>query len=583
MTINSSGTFRRGGDAEQEDSERLVENYKAESWKSWPNEAGFIGLEEHRGPISLNVKGHIPSWAAGALYRTGPGQNVIENTSRGTHHVSHWFDGFAHTHKFDIIPPEDPEASATVTYSSRRQTPDLVEDIKKRGWRASISFAQRADPCVGIFSKMMATFRPAPSGANHNVVVERNVPGFPSGLAKDEAAGHRTGTNNLFMLTDAATIREIHPDTLEPMAINNPATLNPLLKGQMACAHAPRDPQTGDLFNFNLEMGRRPTYRIFRANASTGTVDILATLPAPELRAAYIHSMFLTENYVVLCVPSSHLGWNGAKVPYVNNIAEAIEPFDESRKTQWVVVDRRHGKGVVGRFTTPAGFFFHAVNAFEDEVPRDDGEGTDLNFDVIWYENTDIIKSFYLDVILDRGDAARKLWNQDGGSKTCPPRLNRWRFRLCPDPQTQPYRADSPSASGELVFSIPAPHAGELPTINPARATLPYRYVYGNGTRGLSTLIDCLVKTDLETRAATIWAAPTGHTPGEAIFVARPDAEAGAAEDDGVLLSVVLDGPAQRSYLLVLDARTMEEVGRAEAEFAVALGFHGLHAPAVKL
>lgn len=34
-------------------------------------------------------------------------------------------------------------------------------------------------------------------------------------------------------------------------------------------------------------------------------------------------------------------------------------------------------------------------------------------------------------------------------------------------------------------------------------------------------------------------------------------------------------GPAQRSFLLVLDARTMEEVGRASVPQPVPFGFHG--------
>jgi torulene dioxygenase len=44
-----------------------------------------------------------------------------------------------------------------------------------------------------------------------------------------------------------------------------------------------------------------------------------------------------------------------------------------------------------------------------------------------------------------------------------------------------------------------------------------------------------------------------------------------------VLLTVVLDGRAKRSYLLVLDARDLSEVARAEMETAVGLGFHGKH------
>lgn len=65
-----------------------------------------------------------------------------------------------------------------------------------------------------------------------------------------------------------------------------------------------------------------------------------------------------------------------------------------------------------------------------------------------------------------------------------------------------------------------------------------------------------------------------GHTPGETIFVANPNSTKGA-EDDGVLLSVVLDGHNAKSYLLCLDARDLKEVARAEMDSVVPLGFHG--------
>ncbi|MFB6375192.1 MAG: carotenoid oxygenase family protein, partial [Bradymonadaceae bacterium] len=63
-----------------------------------------------------------------------------------------------------------------------------------------------------------------------------------------------------------------------------------------------------------------------------------------------------------------------------------------------------------------------------------------------------------------------------------------------------------------------------------------------------------------------------GCYPGEPVFVPRAEAE---AEDDGVLLSVVLDGEAGRSFLVVLDAATLEEVGRATVPHHIPLGFHG--------
>jgi hypothetical protein len=46
-----------------------------------------------------------------------------------------------------------------------------------------------------------------------------------------------------------------------------------------------------------------------------------------------------------------------------------------------------------------------------------------------------------------------------------------------------------------------------------------------------------------------------------------------------VLLCVVLDAPRQASSLLVLDARTLDEVARADLPHPVLFGYHGLFVP----
>jgi beta,beta-carotene 9',10'-dioxygenase len=56
------------------------------------------------------------------------------------------------------------------------------------------------------------------------------------------------------------------------------------------------------------------------------------------------------------------------------------------------------------------------------------------------------------------------------------------------------------------------------------------------------------------------------------VFVAAPDAE---GEDEGVLLSIVLDGERGTSFLLVLDARSLDELARAEVPHHIPFGFHG--------
>ena len=71
----------------------------------------------------------------------------------------------------------------------------------------------------------------------------------------------------------------------------------------------------------------------------------------------------------------------------------------------------------------------------------------------------------------------------------------------------------------------------------------------------------------------TVWSTP-GCYPGEPIFVREPGAD---AEDAGVVLSVVLDTGAGRSFLLVLDAGSFEELARAEAPHHIPFGFHGMY------
>ncbi|KAK1580608.1 carotenoid cleavage dioxygenase 1 [Colletotrichum navitas] len=599
-------TVRRTVEDEPADRQTYEENRRRAPYDEWPNEAGFDGLTEERGPIELTVQGDIPAWAAGALYRTGPGSCKIEDTPKGTYHVSHWFDGLAHTHKFEIVAPDAaaPSSKTRVVYSSRRQSDELVASIKAAGHQNRYTFGQKADPCVGLLGKFMGVFAKGTS-PNICVAVNANVPGFVDNDRKTKTSsspstttitttttttttttadqGHRNGRlRSVWLSTDSSPMLEIDSATLEPVGVAKQDKLHPDLSGPLSCAHAQRDPATGDMYNFNLALAMSSTYRVFRTSAATGKTDILATISSPAAKPAYVHSFFLTHSFVVLCIPSSHLAYAGMAVPWHRNILDAIVPFDPANRCRWYFVDRRHGRGLVASFDTPAGFFFHSTNAFEEPAP---GPGADGLLDVVCeaaaYQNLDILYNLYYDVLLNRNGAADKFWAEKERFKTGYASLQRYKFRL-PDPSRKDTTRPTPTAEPELVVSIPGPHAGELPTINPAYLTRRHRYVYSLTDRGLSTLFDTIVKTDADTREALLWECPRAHTPGEPIFVPRPAASDDGpplAEDDGVLLSVVLDGTTQRSYLLCLDARSMTELGRAECDFAVGHGFHGIHAP----
>ncbi|KAK4165496.1 carotenoid oxygenase [Cladorrhinum sp. PSN259] len=589
MASPDASHLRRGRDDEKADLDDAIERFYASAYKDWPNEAGFDGLTEERGPIEVNVVGNIPTWVAGSLYRTGPGVYKVEDTPKGTYYTDHWFDGLAHTHRFDIMP--DDHGKIKVFYSSRRQSDQMMEHIKKTGDRKFYSFGQRADPCLGLFSKMMSTWQAATAPPadkwieNVCVVVNPNYPGLDSvsGNLIDKipqptptpipSSGHRNLTlpSNVWITTDNCNLKQMDPQTLEPIGFAYQSDLHPLLKGPLSCAHAHRDPVTGDVYNFNQDFGRETTYRVFAVRAATGKTDILATVSGKGIKAAYIHSFFMTENYLVLVVPSSHIAWGGIKIPWERNIVDAIEPFDESKKTQWIVVDKSGKRGVVGRGESPAGFFFHSINAYER-----DGK---IVCDVMDYKNLRVIHKLYYDVILQKNGADRRFWSDKEHSRGAMVSCSRYELSL---PSKEEKKKNKGVVKVEMVSSIPGPHAGELPTINPLYATRSCRYVYSLPYQGRSTTMDGLVKTDMVSREVLYWDCPQGHNPGEAIFVPRPGADVSteAGEDDGVLLSVVVDGHNKTSYLLCLDAKTMQEVGRAEVGFAIGLGFHGAHIPA---
>lgn len=601
------------------------------------------------------MTGTIPAWACGTLFRTGPGQSQIEGTTRGTYYVAHWFDGLAHSHRFDIVPRGTPDSDRSppvkVLYSSRRQSEALVKHILKHGRRLTMSFAQRREPCIGLLGKFMGAWRASRAKPENRtlenicVAVQMDVPGLrpaqaPTASEKfpgdSESLGLESSKSNeqpslpsrgqnatagqqhstVWITSDIPGMRQIDTTTLEPIGYARQDTLHPQLKGPLTCAHAQRCPRTGDMFNFNTELGRVPTYRVFHVSASTGQTSILATIQRPDLRPAYIHSLWLTENFVVLCVPSTHLGGSGLKMLWEGNLLDAIEPFDEGKQWRWFVVDRHGRNGVIQEFESPAGFFFHTVNAYEDwgEESANGGGGkpknspnaaygksearrrtVDIYCDLIAYPTTDVLFSLYYNVIMDREGAAAAYWGDESRARETISRLVRYRLRVPAPESTAASNSSSATPSiprntvqtAECVFTILGPHAGELPTINAAYATRRHRYVYSLPSRGLSTLVDTIAKTDTLTREALLWTAPRGHTPGEAIFVGRPkgryedttktDGSSDPDEDDGVLLSVVLDGVKRTSYLLCLDAKTMRELGRADVGFPLGLGFHGAH------
>jgi carotenoid cleavage dioxygenase-like enzyme len=305
--------------------------------------------------------------------------------------------------------------------------------------------------------------------------------------------------------------------------------------GELTTAHPHGERGSGAMLNYAAKLGPRSHYRFYAVDADGREPRVLASLPTKE--PAYMHSFGLTERWFVLgefplVVNPLALALSGR--PYIENYR-----WKPERGTRFTLLDRRSGE-VGGSFECDACFAFHHVNAYE--------QGDEVVVDACTYPDAGVIEDLYLER-LRAGKPVR--W----GSLT--------RFRL--------------DRGSGAVHSETLAEDFELPRINYGRCNeRPYRYTWGNAT-GPGGWIERIVKVDVSDRSTLSWSAP-GCYPGEPVFVARPDA---AEEDDGVLLSVVLDAPAQRSLMLVLDARTLDELARASVPHHIPFSFHGQFARGV--
>jgi beta,beta-carotene 9',10'-dioxygenase len=303
--------------------------------------------------------------------------------------------------------------------------------------------------------------------------------------------------------------------------------------GALTTAHPHLDRASGSMLNYAAKLGPSNSYRFFMVGPRDTEPRVIASLPVK--RPSYMHSFGLTERWLVL-----------AEFPLVVNplaLALSGRPYIENYRwkpelgTRFTLVDRVTGKAMDG-FHTDACFAFHHVNAYED--------GGEVVVDLCAHGDASVIEDLYLDRLR-------------AGKPAALPELTRFRLRL----------ADR-SVSRERL----AQDGIELPRINYERCNeRPYRHLWGNAN-GPSGWLEEIVKVNVADGVTLSWSQP-GCYPGEPVFVAHPQAE---HEDDGILLSVVLDAGAGRSFLLVLDAGDLSELARAEAPHHIPFGFHGMFA-----
>ena len=319
----------------------------------------------------------------------------------------------------------------------------------------------------------------------------------------------------------------LDPMTLEQGGVANWAPLDGV------SAHAKVDEATGELLFFNYST--HAPYMHYGVVDRTGRLVhyVPIALPGPRLP----HDMAFSEHYSIL--NDLPVFWDKALLA---KGVHAVRQHD-GLPSRFALIPRYGGPADIRWFDAEPTYVLHFLNAYE--------EGDEVVLDGYFQENPTpgALK-----------DAPPGFGHMMGflDEHSFRPKLHRWRFNLATG-ETRERRLDERNL--------------EFGTFNQRYAGKPYRYAYSTTTKPGWFLFNGFVKHDLTTGQSWSLSLPDGRYASEAPFVPRINA---ADEDDGYLVSFIIDENARTSECILIDCKRLEAgpVVRIALPHAISSGTH---------
>ena len=505
-------------------------------------------------------------------------------------------------HRFEIHGGENPH----VTYNSRHTATGVVSRIL-RDDSTLVFFGP--DPCKTIFGRIQSVYHQI-SDSGQGVVEKRmktdaegeniNVamaPNFPLGEELEKEWGVDAGMA-LVVKTDANMMQLIDNETLKPKKIFTYGSIDKEYKGRFACAHHQTDDETGEWFNFTLEILPKPTWRVFSyarpGNSGPSQVNRFQPIfenlslprnwifPTQALKPSYVHSFFLTKNYIIIPNWSYYFAYSSLAILWYGNAYEGLY-FDRNLPTLFQVINRHTGVHVA-TYEAEAAFAFHTANAWDEDgtiwmdvATYPDSGVIDASFDFARrYEKDCVTPAMY-----------RREKSEEHYADIIVAQLRRYKLTNVPSaPSNTPRRAEYELLGLDI----------DLPRFDPRRKQKPYRYLYGTcknrsdvsyKARG-GAVLNAVQKMDLgppPTASAAPVRLPKTDIPSDKIDGSGPNTRrfdppsascsepiflpdpSGTEEDDGVVLTIaneILEDQKEVCTLIVLNAKDMTQMARAE-------------------
>ncbi|XP_035884454.1 beta,beta-carotene 9',10'-oxygenase isoform X2 [Phyllostomus discolor] len=435
----------------------------------------------------------------------------------GKDKYNHWFDGMALLHQFRI-------EKGAVTYKSKFLQSDTYKanTVHNRIVISEFGTLALPDPCRNIFERFMSKFELPAITDNTNVNYVRYK-------------------GDYYVSTETNFMNKLDIETLEK---TEKVDWSKFIAVNGATAHPHYDPD-GTAYNMGNSYGP--------------------------------HGM--TKNYIIFIEQPVKMNLRKIITSKIRGKAfsDGIS-WEPQYNTRFHVVDKHTGQLLPGMYYTKPFVTFHQINAFEDQGC--------VIIDLCCQDNGRNLDLYQLQNLRKAGKELDQVYESIARSF---PR----RFVLplhvslnAPEGENlNPLSYSSASAvkqaDGKIWCSYENLHPEnleeeggiEFPQINYGQCSgKKYHFFYGCGFRHL--VGDSLIKVDVVNKTLMVWR-EDGFYPSEPVFVPVPGT---SEEDGGVLLSVVITPNQNKSnFLLVLDAKNFDELGRAEVPVQMPYGFHGTY------
>ncbi|CAH1774916.1 unnamed protein product [Owenia fusiformis] len=496
-------------------------------------------------PLKFELPGGIPKWVRGTLVKNGPGKFEM-----GDKKVVHTFDGFAKLSSWKF--PGDGES---VFFSTKMQQTNYYKDSVATNTIAPYVLFAGTIPEENTMEKMQRMM----NGMNNNPVnvyeTSKTNPD-PELVALNDM--WKLYTFNMTKLELKKTYTPFLPKHIEDQDSSMKDFLENIMGIKMP--EVPGLSSAHPLFEYKkdnwvtyyvkIELDGQSEFSVIRLGEDMVPKEV-TSWKVDSNAIPYMHSFAVTENYAAFFATPCFFDFPNLMAEGTFDMKSAMR-CDPNDPMVVHVVDLRTGK-MTKLETKYPGLIIHFVNSYETD------NGTKIVADCTHFPGFEQLTGINIPTMM----------NVEKRNKVeTPNRLTRFTLDLTTLTVTTEHLHSMPSIDSVMTHI-------DFPVINENHRSLNYCNFWGTISKADNIHYGkwAIGKKNVcgNPNADLIWHKPN-HYPMEPWFIPRPDA---TSEDDGVVITSILDGEKGKNYLAVLNGTTLEMMNYAYMPIHLPMDFHG--------